>query len=56
MVGVGGRALSIIKAPGLDVSVAKPNSSTPEMLWRADEEAVAGRLLQRGSEKKCVVV
>lgn len=45
-----------MKAPKLGVSVIKPNSSPPEKLWRADEGAVAGRLLQRGSEKKCVVV
>jgi len=55
-VGVGGRALSILKAPELGVSANKPNSSPPEKLWRADEGAVAGRLLHRGSEKKCVVV
>jgi hypothetical protein len=56
MVGVGGSALSIMKAPELRVSVIKPNSSVPDRLWRADEEAVVGRLLQRGREKKCVVV
>lgn len=56
MDGVGGRALSIMKAPGLGVSPNKPNSSTPEILWRAAEETVAGRLRQSGKEKKCVVV